>query len=116
MCGVEIDPDAVEVACDVLSHNGAGDECEVRQGGLEVAAHGRWDGAICNISATFVRMHIGELSALPRPGGLLIVSGVLQDDLRELAVGFAAAGLREIDRAQRPPWAVLVLERPSKSL
>ena len=61
-------------------------------------------------------MHIGELASLPRPGGLLMVSGVLQDDLPELAGGFAAVGLREIDRAHRGPWAVLVLERPSKSL
>lgn len=109
--GVEIDPEALEVARDVLSRNGAGDQCELHGGGLETAPQGEWDGVICNISTTFVRMHFGELAALPQPGGLLMVSGVLRDDLAELAGGFAAAGLREIDRAFREPWAVVVLER-----
>ena len=52
-----------------------------------------------------------ELAALPRPGGFLMVSGVLQEDLGELAGEFATAGLSEIDRDYREPWAVLVLER-----
>jgi len=110
--GIEIDPVAVEVAHSVLSLNGASDRCQVQQGGLETALRGEWDGAICNISTTFVRMHTEDLAALPRPGGMLLVSGVLQEDLDELADAFAAAGLSEIDRAQREPWAVLVLERP----
>lgn len=110
--GMDIDPEAVEVALGVLSLNGSVDCSEVQQGGIEMARHGEWDGVICNISTTFVRMHVAELSALPRPGGFLVVSGVLQEDLGELADRFAAAGLHEIDRDHRGPWAVLVLERP----
>ena len=112
--GVEIDPEAVEVARSVLSLNAAADRCSVRQGGIGEAA-GAWDGAVCNISSTFARMHVTELAALPRPGGILVLSGVLQEDLAELAGAFAAAGLGEVERRNRGPWAVLVLERAAKN-
>jgi len=113
--GVEIDPEAVEVARNVLSLNGSVDRCEVHEGGIEMAGQGKWDGAICNISTTFVRMHVAQLAALPRPGGVLVVSGVLQEDLPELVRAFAATGLREIQRADREPWAVLILEQPHEN-
>ncbi len=109
--GIEIDPDAVEIARNVLSRNEALD-CEIQEGGLDRAARGAWDGAICNISTTFARMHVAALAALPRPGGTLIVSGVLQADLPGLSSRFAGAGLHEIDRAARGPWGLLVLAVP----
>ena len=109
--GVEIDSDAAEVARGVLAENGADERASVRCGGLEQVERGVWDGAICNISTTFSRMHVGELSELPRPGGLLLVSGILEEDLAGLAQEFEAAGMREIERRTRPPWGLLVLER-----
>jgi ribosomal protein L11 methyltransferase len=112
LLGHEIDPAAVEVAREVLRQNGVADAVSVYSAGLENAPRARWDGAICNIGTTFVRMHVEELADLPRTGGLLIVSGILVEDIPELAAAFAAAGLLEIDRATREPWAVLTFERP----
>jgi ribosomal protein L11 methyltransferase len=109
--GVEIDPDAVEVARGVLAGNGAGERAAVRCGGLEQVEPGVWDGAICNISSTFSRMHAPELAALPRRGGWLVISGILEEDLDGLAADFRAAGMREVERRTRGPWGVLVLEK-----
>lgn len=109
--GVEIDVDAVEVARHVLEANGVVSDSEIVHGGLEQVADEGWDGVICNISTTFVRMHVAALAALPRPGGLLMISGVLREDLSELAESFSGHGLRELEREERDPWAVLVLER-----
>ena len=60
--GIEIDPDAVEVAQEVVASNGDVDEIEIVCGGIDEAKEGCWDGAICNISATFTRMHLDDLS------------------------------------------------------
>ena len=109
--GIEIDKEAVQVARDVLRRNDAGAGARVRQGGLECADAGRWDGTICNISTTFARMHVRQLAALPRTGGLLILAGILEEDAALLSRAFAAVGLREVERAARAPWGVLVLER-----
>jgi ribosomal protein L11 methyltransferase len=109
--GVEIDPDAVDVAREVLAGNGAGERATVLCGGLEQVERGVWDGAICNISSTFSRMHVADLAELPRPGGVLLVSGVLEEDLDGLAADFSRAGMREIERRTRRPWGLLSLER-----
>lgn len=109
--GVEIDPAAVEVAREVLVENGAATRAEVLCGGIETVRPGTWDGAICNISSPFAREHVRQLADLPRPGGLLLVCGILEQDGAELAGAFADRGMREIDRRARSPWALLVLER-----
>ncbi len=113
LAGVEIDPEAVVVARGVLERNGAPQGCEVREGGLEDRPRGPWDGVICNISTTFARMHVEPLAKAPKPGGLLLVSGILRDDVTELSGAFAAAGMREIERVHRAPWSLLVVERTS---
>jgi ribosomal protein L11 methyltransferase len=112
LCGVEIDGEAVAVARNVLSLNAATDRCEIHEGGIESVPSGPWDGVICNISAVFSLMHVAELAALPREGGLLMVSGILGEDLPALAAEFLATGMREIERVVREPWGILVLERP----
>jgi ribosomal protein L11 methyltransferase len=104
--GIEIDPDAVRVACDVLARNGA-TGCELLEGGLERAEAGIWDGVLCNISTTFVRMHVAELAALPRPAGRLVVSGVLREDVPELVPRFADRGWSVSDRQSRGPWGLI---------
>jgi len=111
LLGHEIDPEAVAVAREVLGQNGAGAEVSIVEAGLERAPRGEWDGAVCNIGTTFAREHLPGLAELPRRGGLLIVSGILADDLPALSASCAGAGLREIEWKVRDPWAVLVAER-----
>ncbi len=109
--GVEIDPDAAAVARDVVTRNGV-TECEILEGGLERAVAGEWDGVVCNISTTFVRMHVAELATLPRRGGTLLVSGVLSEDVSELSSLFSDHGLRESGRDGRDPWGLIAFSVP----
>ena len=115
LLGVEIDPEAAEVAGEVVRSNQAliapQSKMELLCGGMEAIPGGEWDGAICNISATFTRMHLDRLAELPRIGGLLMISGILSDDLDEVASRLAGHRLIEIERRLRGPWAVLVAER-----
>ena len=109
--GLEIDPAAVTTATEVLRGNGGHASIEVREGVLDDAPRGCWDGVICNISTVFLRMHLVDLAGLPQHGGLLILSGLLEEDLDEVAARLPAAGLRELRRETRSAWAVLVAER-----
>ncbi len=106
--GVDLDPEAVAVATEVLAQNDVADRVELALGGIE-EADGNWDGVVVNIGADFFRDHADAVRRAVTPGGRLIATGFLEDDLVEMEGLLAADELPVDSRAVRAPWAALSL-------
>jgi len=105
------DPDAVTVAGEVLGANGLAGRVDVSLGGAADSGGRAWDGVVANIGAAYFREWAEVVAGLLVPGGVLVASGFLIEDLPEMRERFATAGLREFGRAGREPWAVLLARR-----
>jgi ribosomal protein L11 methyltransferase len=105
---LDLDPEAAHVASEVVSANGLAGRVEVRAGSIADRDGERFDGIVANIQSSFFLVHAHELAAALVGGGLLVVSGVLVDDLPEIEAALEAAGLAVQTRASDGPWARLV--------
>ncbi len=102
------DPEAVALAHVVLGANGVGGAVRVECGSLDGSWGGPWDGIVANIALPYFLHGVGTLAARLRAGGVIVASGFLRCDVRELRHAFIAAGLRPIRTRSRRDWAVLV--------
>jgi ribosomal protein L11 methyltransferase len=105
---LDLDPEAAHVASEVVAANGLGERIEVRAGSIADRGDERFDGIVANIQSSFFLVHARELAAALVPGGFLIVSGVLVDDVPEIAEALRAAGVIVGPRASDGPWACLI--------
>lgn len=76
---VDIDPDAVRVAKENVTHNGLDDAIEVRQGDLLQGLSQRFDFAVANILAPVICMLAAPLKNHLTPGGRFICSGIIAE-------------------------------------
>ena len=104
------DPDAVEVAREVLGRNDV-DGVDVRHADGQVWSGERRDGVVANIGAPFFREASETIAGLLEPGGLLIASGILVADLDDLEPRFESAGFERVGVESRGPWAVYVARK-----
>jgi ribosomal protein L11 methyltransferase len=109
--GIDHDGEAVAVAREVLRANGLDGRIGLRRGTTGDGPGGAWDGVVANIGAAFFREGAGELSHLLAPGGLLLASGFLVEDLEAVGGALERVGIVEVGRRERAPWALLVAAR-----
>ncbi len=117
------DPLAVDVANDNISHN---HESEHIRAAVTSAAPGElaawlttqnslpgppFDLIAANIIADVLISSAPDLAALLAPGGSLISSGIVHDRELEVALAYAAAGLRQQARHIEGEWVALVHSR-----
>jgi ribosomal protein L11 methyltransferase len=92
---VDIDEAAVESARQNAQDNGVAASLEV---GLPVVASGVFDAVFANILASPLKVLAPLLAALVRPGGVLVLSGILERQSEELHAAYAPyADLQVID-------------------
>ena len=81
---------------------------------LRLPAAARFDLAVVNVVPEQILPEIGELLAALRPGGALILSGLLTERAPAVLASLAALGVSEVDRRSSGEWVALRLEpRPS---
>jgi ribosomal protein L11 methyltransferase len=110
---VDVDPAAVEVASSVVSANAAGGCVEVRSGSIAETGGERFDGIVANIQASFFIAHAGALAKALREDGVLIASGILDEDVDDVTSALRSAGMRVTSRDDDGPWACLRLRLES---
>jgi ribosomal protein L11 methyltransferase len=114
--GVDRDPEAVEAARQNARINGVDDNLELEIGSLGEIKAGRFSlsgGQIvaANILAPVIMRLLEEgLGDLAAPGGKLILSGILEDQVPEIESGIEAAGLKLVQKRQLGDWVALVVE------
>jgi ribosomal protein L11 methyltransferase len=102
------DPEAVEVALEVVEANGAGGQARVRTGSAGLLAGAGLDGCVANVATPYFLSHAPHVAAVLAPGGILLCSGLLGDDARDVARALDLAGLEPVERRDEGPWCLLV--------
>lgn len=86
----DVDPEAVRVARDVCAANGVSEQVDVRLGSCE-ALSAPAPLVVANILAPVLLELAPALRRLTRPGGVLVVSGILEAEADDFLEAFAAA-------------------------
>ena len=102
------DPDVVAVAEENAAINGVADRLSVSATPIE-AMDGAYDLVLANIEA-FVLIPLAEpIAARVRPGGVLVLSGVLNHQEREVLAAYPGFRLQGASRENE--WVALALQR-----
>ncbi len=117
--GFDIDPDSVAVSVDNARLCGIEDEVDFRWSGLEEGLAGRSaDILMANILANILCDNADLLLGAVRPGGWLILSGILAREVDEVAAHFGAraraawsGGAARRDSRRDGDWADVLLVR-----
>lgn len=110
--GIEIDADALPAARDHAALNGVAVHL-VRGDGARGVRAGAFDLVLANISAPLLLDHARELAEACRPGGHLVLAGVLRDDVAAVRRAFDAFAAGSINVTIDGEWAALVVRRTS---
>jgi len=114
--GVDLDPMAVDSARKSAQINGVADKLELEVGSLEEIKAGKFSISraeiiVANILAPVIlRLLDDGLRELITPGGKLILSGILEDQVLEIESKIEAAKLKLVEKHQMGDWIALVAE------
>jgi ribosomal protein L11 methyltransferase len=113
--GVDIEPVAVRSARENADRNGVGSVVRIEQGSVGDGQpfQGEYDLVVANIIARILIELASSLAKAVRPGGTLILGGII--DSKEAAVrdAFNDVGLSLVRRETSEDWVSLVLRRPA---
>jgi len=108
---VDIDEMSTTVASSNVQNNHAEDRVRVAEGGIETA-EGLYDIVTANLSASLLkRLALGMADHL-EPGGLLIISGFLEDESAEVMEAFTRRGLKVERIMNDKVWVAALLVSP----
>lgn len=107
---IDIDGVAVQVATENCRINGVDVFCH--QGELKDAQQGPYDLIIANIIATVIIDLLPALKAALKPGGRLVVSGIIDAKAADVRTAASAEGFRTIESCTRNDWHAYLLEAP----
>jgi ribosomal protein L11 methyltransferase len=108
--GTEIDPVAVQAARENIDRNGVGDVVTVVESSSPDEV-GAWDVVVANILPHILLDMADALVAATTSHGVLVLSGILDTRVDEVALGLAARGMRLIEQRQEKDWTALILSR-----
>ncbi len=115
VAAADIDPIAIAVARENCRKNGAANAVSlaVGDGHKPALAYARapFDLVVANILAKPLLKLAPRLRELTRRGGVLILSGLLSGQAREILARYSATGFRLIERRDLEGWATLTLKR-----
>lgn len=111
--GVDIEAQSVEVALENGAINQVAFEAHVGDGLIDLQA-GAWDVVVSNIiSATLINLAPG-VSRLVKPGGLWVVSGVIEANWPDVLLAAEDAGFELEGMRQEEPWVAATFIKDSR--
>lgn len=105
---LDYDQDALDNARENVRLNGAAGAIVLRQADLRADAIAAGDIVTANLTGALLRAQAPAITALVRPGGTLILSGILDTEVDEVRAAFTPA-LRLADAASEDVWHALRL-------
>ncbi len=108
--GVDDDAEALESAREHAVKNGVRLDLRLGDGGRALEA-GRYDLVVANLTAPLLRERAREIARLARPGGRLVLSGLLAQEAPSVVAAYAASGA--VTEAVDGEWASLVFRVPA---
>jgi ribosomal protein L11 methyltransferase len=119
--GVDIDPDAIRVAGENAELNQVADRFEAGLGSLDEIRAGAFSFqqaglVLANILApVLVRMLDEGLGELVSPGGALVLSGIIDEQVGEVIAAAERNGLRLVDQKQDGDWVAIRFAKRSET-
>jgi ribosomal protein L11 methyltransferase len=109
---VDIEPVAVRATRENADRNGVGDRVRVAEGSVGAPFPGPYDLVLANIIARILIDLADGLAAAVRPGGTLVLSGVIEPREADVRAAFDGRGLAYDRRQQIEDWIGLVYRKP----
>lgn len=103
----DIDPMAVKVARENAARNGC-TNITVGESDLLSAVRGQYDFVVANITADIIMRMANDVGNVVRKGGLLAVSGVIDDQAARVKAGLTAGGFTCLDEMHNHDWSGLL--------
>lgn len=107
--GIDHDAEAIECAREYAAVNGFGPELELQVAALENLAPATFDWLLANLDRKTLLEHFDLFRSFLRPGGGMLVSGLLQEDGPEISAALSMTGWVVKERRQRDEWLALDL-------
>lgn len=107
---LDYDEDAIVNARENLRLNGAGQAITLRQADLRTEAVAPGDVVTANLTGALLLAQASAIAGLVRPGGTLILSGILAAEVDAVSAAFGA-GLTPVDLAAENEWRALRFTR-----
>lgn len=111
--GLDIDPLAIDNARENKQFNGVDEAFEVQEGSIDDARGQAYDLVLANILAEPLQLLAPQITAAVRPGGALVLSGLLVQQAQAVQEAYARQGLAAPRLLERDNWAALVYTRPA---
>lgn len=108
--GLDIDDPAMEASRENARVNGVGSRVTASREPLSLQT-GTWDLVVANILSSILVSICDDLKARVRPGGTLLLSGILVTEADEVAAQFADHQFEEGPRLSETDWVCLQLQR-----
>lgn len=109
--GIDIDPEAIEVTQENAERNQVQDR--LRSGTMALSTLRRlYPLVFANLTGPTLLSLASPLSARVAPGGVLILSGILDSEATQICDRFKREGFVEVTRATEQEWAALLLSLP----
>jgi ribosomal protein L11 methyltransferase len=112
--GWDTDPEAVRAARENAGINGVEPLFEVRLGSLQDLLHEKRNAPVvaANILAGVLQSMLrASLAQTVRPGGCMILSGILRDQSSTVETAIAESGLHLVEKKTREDWVALLAEK-----
>lgn len=109
---VDVDPAALENARENVSANGVADRVEIVCGALDDVSETAFDVLVANIQSNVLVPLLGGLRTRLRPGGRLILSGILDREEDQLRSALRRTAWGEPEVIGEGEWIGIVVERP----
>lgn len=106
VCGVDIDPLAVEVAEENLTLNGIGKgKYQLLEGNLlDKVEKESYDLVVANILADVLLVLLEDIFKVVKPGGKIILSGIIEEKAWEVEQKIESLGLRMEEKIEKGEW------------
>lgn len=111
--GFDVDPEAITVAEENAAINCVGDEIELEVNRLSSYAGRQFDVVVANLTADVIIPLAGEFPEVIKPGGMLIVSGILTEQGDEVLEALRSEGFEMIEAKPDGEWVTFTLESVS---
>jgi ribosomal protein L11 methyltransferase len=111
VAAVDIDPISVEVAKENAAANGVRFDAVVGSGISALGEGQDWDVVVSNIiSATLIAI-AGDVAAEIRPGGLWVMSGIIQQNWEDVLEAATRVGFVLVERLEEDDWVAATLRK-----
>lgn len=111
LLGVDFDPKCVSTSLENAELNGLKRASFRKADLLRWKPPGTWDIVAANIYSTILTAAAEKIVAAIKPGGLLILSGILSVEEKAILGTFARLGLKQVKTLRRGKWSAMMLSR-----